>query len=75
MYAISTIFRLAKRGKPCYYIARKGDTNVQVALRETQGAFPGGDPKKTRTSHKEQLTYEQDEMMWMEAARIGGSSR
>ena len=75
MYTIYTIFRLAKRGKPCYYIARKGDTNVQVALRETQGAFPGGDPRKTRTSHKEQLTYEQDEMMWMEAARIGGSSR
>ena len=75
MYAIYTTFHLAKREKLCYYIARKGDTDVQVALRETQGAFPGGDPKQTRTSHKEQLTYEQDEMMWMEAAQMVGSSR
>ena len=47
IYAIYTIYHLAKRGNLCYYIARKGDTDVQVALRETQGAFPDGDPKQT----------------------------
>ena len=57
------------------HAAPKTKADVQVALRETQGAFPGGDPKQTRTSHKEQLTYEQDEMMWMEAAQMVGSSR
>ena len=54
----------------CYYIARKGDTDVQVTLRETQGAFPDGDPKQTWTSHKERLAYEHEEMMWMEGTQM-----